>query len=220
MSDVVIFGARENASLAHYYLKHDSPHDVVGFTVHRSYLPESGEFEGVPVVAFEDLEQRFPPDRVCAFAPLAHRRMNRFREEIYRSFKARRYSLISYVSSRATVFPGTAIGDNCFILESSTVQPFATIGSDVILWSGSHVGHHSVVGDHVFFAPHATVSGHCTVEPYCFLGINCTVRDRITLAHGTLVGMGAVIARDTEPWTIYKAAATAAAQESSKEIDF
>src|SRR6185436_8989926 len=98
MADVVIFGARDFASLAHFYLRHDSPHRVVGFTVHRQYLPESGEFEGLPVVAFEELEGRFSPDQVSAFAPLSGRRMNRFREEVYHGFKDRGYSLISYIS--------------------------------------------------------------------------------------------------------------------------
>jgi len=220
MVNVVIFGARQNASLAHFYLRHDSPHNVVGFTVHRAYLPESGKFEGLPVAAFEELESRFPPDQVQAFAPLSHRHMNQFREEIYRNFKDRGYSPISYISSRATYFPGTSIGDNCFILENSTIQPFATIGNNVILWSGSHVGHHSTVGDHVFFAPHAVASGHCTIESHCFLGINSTVRDQVTLGQGTLVGMGAIVARNTEPWTIYKAEATRAGTISSAEIDF
>ena len=61
MADVVIFGTRDFASLAHFYLRHDSPHNVVGFTVHREYLPESAEFEGLPVVAFEELEHDFRP---------------------------------------------------------------------------------------------------------------------------------------------------------------
>ena len=219
MADVVIFGTRDFASMAHFYLRHDSPHQVVAFTVHQEYMTGSSEFEGLPVVAFEELEGRFPPDRVQAFAPLTHRRMNRFREEIYRSFKDRGYSAISYISSRASYFPGTPIGDNCFILENSTIQPFATIGNNVILWSGSHVGHHSIIGNHVFFAPHAVASGHCTIEPNCFLGINSTIRDQVTLGQGTLVGMGAIIAQNTEPWTIYKAEATRASMKSSAEID-
>src|SRR6478672_3300186 len=112
MADVVIFGTRANASLAHYYLRHDSPHNVVGFTVHREYMPDSAAFEGLPIVPFEELESRFPSDRVHAFAPLTHRRMNQFREQIYREFKERGYLLISYISSRATHFEDTPIGDN------------------------------------------------------------------------------------------------------------
>src|SRR6185503_449012 len=100
MADVVIFGVKDFASLAHFYLRHDSPHRVVGFTVHREYMPESGEFETLPVVPFEELESRFAPDVVSAFAPVSHQRMNRLREEVYHELKRRGYPLVSYVSSR------------------------------------------------------------------------------------------------------------------------
>ena len=41
MAKVVILGVQDFASLAHFYLKHDTPHEVVAFTVTRNYLPES-----------------------------------------------------------------------------------------------------------------------------------------------------------------------------------
>lgn len=220
MADVVIFGTRDFASLAHFYLRHDSPHRVVGFTVHQQYMPKTGEFEGLPVVPFEKLEGRFPPHAVMAFAPLSHRRMNRMREEVYRAFKDRGYSLTSYISSRATRFPESPIGENCFVLEDNTIQPFVSIGNNVVLWSGNHIGHHSVIHDHAFVTSHVVVSGHCIVGAHCFLGVNATIKDQVTLGEGTLVGMGAIIARNTEPWTIYKADATRASKVSSADIDF
>jgi sugar O-acyltransferase (sialic acid O-acetyltransferase NeuD family) len=220
MSDVVIFGVQDFASLAHFYLRHDSPHRVVAFTVHREYLPESREFEGLPVVPFEELELHFPASQASAFAPMSHRRMNRARQEIYETLKARGYTLISYVSSRATRFEGTPIGDNCFILEDNTIQPFAAIGANVVLWSGNHVGHHSVIHDHAFVTSHVVISGHCVVGSNSFLGVNATIKDQVTLAEGTLVGMGAIIGKNTEPWSLYKADSTKASKVSSADIDF
>lgn len=220
MAKVVIFGVRDFASLAHYYLRTDSAHEVVGFTVHREFLPAEGMFEGLRVVAFEELAEHFPPSEVSAFAPLSHQGMNSARAGIYQQFKGLGYSLISYVSSRATVLNEGAIGDNCFILEDNTIQPFVSIGSNVVLWSGNHIGHHSRIGDHVFITSHVVLSGHCVVEPYCFVGVNATIRDQIQLGEGTLVGMSAVIMRNTEPWSLYKAEGTKAAKISSKDIKF
>jgi hypothetical protein len=40
MARVIVFGLRDYASLAHFYLAHDSEHEVVAFTVTRDYLPE------------------------------------------------------------------------------------------------------------------------------------------------------------------------------------
>ena len=220
MADVVIFGVKDFASLAHFYLRHDSPHRVVAFTVHREFLPEEGEFEGLPIVALEDLEQRYPPSQVSAFAPMSHRKMNRLREGIYNDLKSRGYELISYVSSRATTFPEQQIGDNCFILEDNTIQPFASIGDNVVIWSGNHIGHHSVVESHTFITSHVVISGHCRIGAYTFLGVNATLKDQITLGEGTLIGMGANITKDTEAWSLYKADATKASKVSSADIDF
>ena len=220
MADVVIFGVKDFASLAHFYLRHDSPHRVVAFTVHREFLPAEAEFEGLPIVALEDLEQRYPPSQVSAFAPMSHRKMNRLREGIYNDLKSRGYELISYVSSRATTFPVQQIGDNCFILEDNTIQPFASIGDNVVIWSGNHIGHHSIVESHTFITSHVVISGHCRIGKYSFLGVNATLKDQITLGEGTLIGMGANITKDTEAWSLYKADATKASKVSSADIDF
>ncbi len=220
MAEVVIFGVKDFASLAHFYLQHDSEHHVVAFTVHRGFMPDEGEFEGLPVVPLEELETSYPPDRVSAFAPMSHRKMNRLREGVYNDLKGRGYRLISYVSSRATTFPEGRIGDNCFILEDNTIQPFATIRDNVVIWSGNHIGHHSVVESHAFITSHVVISGHCRIGAYSFLGVNATLKDQITLAEGTLIGMGANITKDTEPWSLYKADATRASKISSADIDF
>jgi sugar O-acyltransferase (sialic acid O-acetyltransferase NeuD family) len=220
MSRVVIFGIQDFASLAHFYLRHDSPHEPVAFTVTEEYLPANRTFEGLPVVPFEELSRHYPPDDFDFFAPMSHRKMNRLREEIYRRARASGYACISYVSSRATVFPGTPIGENCFVLEDNTIQPFTRIGDNVVLWSGNHIGHHSVVGDHVMFTSHVVLSGHCEVGAYSFLGVNATVRDRIKVADGTLVAMAASITHDTEPWGVYRGDPARKAGVLSSEMDF
>ncbi len=129
--------------------------------------------------------------------------MNRNRERVYLEAREKGYELISYISSRATIFPGAQIGDNCFILEDNTIQPFTTIGNNVVLWSGKHIGRHGQIKDRVFFTSHVVLSGHCVVEPYCFLGVNATIRDYTHLAEGTFVAMGARITGNTEARGVY-----------------
>ena len=66
---VVMFGLGQLSSLAWYCLTHDSPHEIVAFTVDGAYM-DRAEFEGLPVVAFEDVENRFPPGDYAMLVPI------------------------------------------------------------------------------------------------------------------------------------------------------
>lgn len=200
-TDVVIFGLQDFASLAHFYLREDTGLNVVGFTVHAEYAT-AREFEGLPVVPFEDLDEQFPVGRASLLAPMSPRRANEDREAVFRSGTERGYQFVSYVSSRATTFSDFATGPNCFILEDNTIQPFVTIGSNVVLWSGNHIGHHSVLEDNVFVASHVVVSGHCHLESNCYLGVNSTLRDAARVGRGSMLGMGANAVSDTAPYSV------------------
>ena len=219
MEKVIIFGIQDFAELAHYYLTHDSPYEVIGFTVHRKYVPESKSFRNLPVVPFEEIVSIFPPATYNMFAPLSPKSMNRLRASVYNDIKSKGYKCISYISSKATVFNNT-IGENCFILEDNTIQPFTSIDNNVVLWSGNHIGHHGQIKDHVFFTSHVVLSGHCIVEPYCFFGVNSTIRDGLHIAEGTLVAMSASVHKNTEPWGVYKGNPAIKSDILSRDLDF
>jgi len=203
MAKVIIFGIRDLAELAHFYLTNDSEHVVVAFSVNREYLPEATLFKGLPVIAFEEIEKKLPPKRYSFFAPMTHKGMNKERERIYNAIKIKGYDLISYISSKATVFNNLIVGDNCFILEDNTIQPFVTIGSDTILWSGNHIGHHSKIRDHVFITSHVVISGNCLIEPNCFIGINSALKESTILGEATFVAMNTSITQNTEQYSVY-----------------
>ncbi|MDR0271728.1 MAG: acetyltransferase [Clostridiales bacterium] len=203
MSKIVVFGVQDFAELAHYYLTNDSQHEIVAFTVSKEYYKDV-TFLGLPVVPFEDVENMFPPTEYKMFAPMsAGKDMNKSRANIYTRAKDKGYELISYISSHATVLTEN-IGDNCFILEDNTIQPFVTIGNNVILWSGNHIGHHSTIHDHVFFTSHVVVSGHCDVGAYSFLGVNATLRDGLKIAENSFIAMSASITKNTSVGGRYK----------------
>jgi sugar O-acyltransferase (sialic acid O-acetyltransferase NeuD family) len=220
MAKVIIFGVKDFAQLAHFYLRYDSEHDVVAFSVNEEYLPAESTFEGLPVVAFETVAAAYAPSEFTFFAPMSPRRMNRLRESVYNQIKAKGYEMISYVSSKATLFHGVPIGDNCLILEDNTIQPFTSIGNNVVMWSGNHIGHHSVIKDHVSFTSHVVLSGHCVVEPFSFFGVNATVRDRVHIGEGSLIAMAAAVTGDTDAWGVYKGNPARKAGISSTELDF
>ena len=215
---VIIYGESQLASLAHFYLKHDSVHEVVAFTVDADYK-NSDTFEELPLVAFEDLTDKYPTSEYVMFLPISFKRMSHFRREKFEEAKAKGYDCISYVSSKATTWPGLKIGENCFIFEDNTIQPFTEIGDNCILWSGNHIGHHTIIKDHVFITSHVVISGACIIEDHSFFGVNATVRDETVIAEATLVGMGANITKDTEAYAIYLGAKATKYHKKSMDLD-
>ena len=195
MSYVVIFGLNDFAQLAYYYISHEKIHNVVGFTVHREYL-NTETYQGLPVVAFDTIEQSFPTRTTKLFAPLGPRNMNSLREIVFIESKKKGYEFISYVSPMACTY-NSIIGENCFIFENNIIQPYSVIGDNNIIWSGNHIGHHSEIRNHCFISSHVVISGHVLVENNCFLGVNSTLVDGIKLASNTYVGAGAIIVDDT-----------------------
>lgn len=204
---LVVFGAGDIAELAHFYFSTDSAYEVVAFTVDAAFLKEP-TFRGLPVVAFEEVADRFPPAGHAFFVALSYSQLNALRRQKFEAARGLGYRLASYVSSRATMLNEGRLGDNCFILEDNTVQPFVSIGDNVTLWSGNHIGHHSVIGSHTFIASHVVVSGGVRIGEQCFLGVNATLRDHITVGDRCVVGAGAMLLADAEPEGVYIGAAT------------
>lgn len=217
MRELVIFGAGDIAALASVYFSEDTPRRIAAFTVDAAYR-RAESFMDRPLVAFEELPARYPPDRYDLFVALSYAKLNRLRAEKCAAARALGYRLASYVSSRATVFGDLAHGDNCFILEDNTIQPFVRIGNNVTFWSGNHIGHHSVIEDDVFIASHAVVSGGVRIGQGCFIGVNATLRDHITLGPRCVVGAGALLLADAEAEGVYMGAATERARVPSSRL--
>jgi sugar O-acyltransferase (sialic acid O-acetyltransferase NeuD family) len=213
--NVVIFGSNDFAELAHFYLTTDSEYNVVGFTVNEAYKT-TDRFKSLPVVTFESLLTEFPPNEVLLFIPMVGIKMNEVRKTLYLSAKEMGYNFITYVSSKSTNL-SESIGENCFILEDNTLQPFTKIGNNVILWSGNHIGHHSIIEDHVFFTSHIVLSGHCRVKQNSWIGVNSTIRDGVTIGESTLIGMGSLITKSTDDYGFYLG--SPAKKQINKSID-
>ena len=203
MNKIVIFGLNDLAELAHFYFVKESKSGhayplPVAFTVNKEYINKD-TFCNLPVIPFEELEQHYPSLEYILFAPIAD---NKLREKIYSEGKAKGYKFISYVSPKCTNY-AKSIGENCFILEDNTLQPFTTIGNNVILWSGNHIGHNGKNEDNVFFTSHVVMSGHCHIKKGAFLGVNSTLRDGITIGENSIIGMGSLVTKnvpDNEIW--------------------
>lgn len=214
---LVIFGTGDVAHLAYFYFRTDSDYEVVAFTVDASFIQEM-TFCGLPVIAFEEVVKQYPPESCDFFVALSYSKLNVVRKGKYLAARALGYHITSFISSHATVLNEGRIGENCFIFEDNSIQPFVTIGNNVTLWSGNHIGHHSIIKDHTFIASHVVISGGVEVGEQCFIGVNATLRDHIKIGDKCVIGAGALLLADAEAEGVYIGVATERSKVPSTKL--
>lgn len=217
MKPIVIFGIGQIAEVVHFYFTVDAQRSVAAFTVDQAYLDRT-EFCGCPVVPFETVVERYPPEEFDLFVATGYAKNNRVREEKYKAAKQLGYVMTNYVSSKANFWPGLVVGENCLILEGNTIQPFVEVGSNVFIWSGNHIGHHAKIGDNVFISSHVVVAGGVHVGRNCFIGVNATLRDHIQVGELCVIGAGAVVTRDLDNKSVIMAAKSVLSKITSDRL--
>ena len=201
--DLIIIGAGETALLAYEYFTYDTNYSVIAFSVEQAFIEQDSLYD-LPVIALENLQEQYPKESFELFVAISSGKLNRNRTDMYLKLKAMGYRFASYISSKAFVWRNVEIGENCFILEDNTLQAFVSIGDNVTLWSGNHIGHRTVVSDHCFISSHCVISGFCKIGKSCFLGVNCTLEDHVNIAEDNFIGAGALIQKESEAQSIYQ----------------
>ena len=185
------------AELAHFYFTHDSQYVPVAFCVDACFLKEN-KFCGLPVLAFEEIDQILPPEEYLFSAPIYASKMNKTKEEICNKIEKKGYNFASYISSKAYTW-NAKIGKNAFIFEGCNIQPFVTIGNNLVMWSFSHIGHHSQIGNNNFISGNVVIAGKNKIDDFCFIGTNSSTRDHTHISSNTFVGQDASVVCNLEP---------------------
>jgi sugar O-acyltransferase (sialic acid O-acetyltransferase NeuD family) len=216
MADIVVFGAGQIAEVAKVYMDAHSPDRIVGFTVDAAYR-HAETFHGLPLVAWERLEDHFPPGPVKLLGPLGYRRLNDFRRERHLEGKARGYAFTSFVHPASHVYTD-AIGENSFILENNVIQPFVRIGDGVIIWSSNHIGHHAVIGDYCFLASHVGLGSGVRLGEACLLGGKAGVETGVQIGAASFLGGGAIVKQNLPAESVVPGQSDAVAPYSSARL--
>ena len=199
---LILFGTGAFAEVAKCYFDEDSEYEVVAFTADAQFCTEDS-VDGVPLIPFEEIENHFSAEEVEIHIAVGYNKLNAHRISAYNRAKEKGYTLANYIHSGVKTWKNNKFGDNVFIFEDNTIQPFVEFGSNIVLWSGNHIGHHSKIGSHTFITSHVVVSGFVNVGECCFFGVNATFRDSINIGDKTIVGAGALILGDTQEEELY-----------------
>lgn len=116
---------------------------------------------------------------------------------------------VGFFSARAG---NVVIMDAVEINEGAILSPFVTLTSNIRIGRHFHaniysyVEHDCVIGDFVTFAPGVKCNGNVVVEDHAYIGTGAILRQGrpgapLTIGHGAVVGMGAVVTKDVPPDT-------------------
>jgi len=214
LNKLIIFGTDDVAELAYFYFNKYTDYKVEAFCLDEQYLKETKKFN-LPILGFAETCKLYSNKDIKFFVALGYSKVNELRKNKYKLIKNMGYKLASFISSQANILSENQVGENVFILEDNTVQPFVQIGNNVTLWSGNHIGHHSHISDHCFISSHVVVSGRVCIEEQCFLGVNSTIRDHLVVGKKSVIGAGSLILSDVKPNSVYRGVETKPSSFSS-----
>lgn len=209
-----IIGDSAFAEVAYECFTYDSEYEVIGFAVEAAFRTKDSLF-GLPVIDLEDAQEHYKPSEIEFYAALVYSNLNRLRTRLYLTTKAMGYKPASYISSAAFVWRNVQFGEHCFVFENNTLQPFVTIGDNVVLWSGNHIGHHSSIHNHCFLSSHVVVSGFCSVGEYSFMGVNSAIGNNVIIEKNNWIGPGVTLSQSSKFNEIYKLDQVQASKVSS-----
>jgi sugar O-acyltransferase (sialic acid O-acetyltransferase NeuD family) len=195
--EIIIFGTGKIADVIQFYMREESNLPVRAFTVDRQYI-SAPEFNGLPVVAFEDVAALYPPDKYSVFVAVGYHDLNTLRAEKIKAVEAKGYEVISYIHPDSSVPRDLVHGKNCFIMNNVCIHPRVTLGDNVFVWSGAMIGHHSNVGNDCWFTSSCNISGNVTIGNNCFFAVNSTVGHSVQMGNGIFVGANVLIIKNVE----------------------
>lgn len=97
----VIFGTTDFGKMLRYYFEKYADVQIVAYTVDKAYL-ESDTYDGLPAVAYEEVEKAYPPTEYTMVIALGYKKMNQIRQQKFEDAKRKGYRIENFDSSECS----------------------------------------------------------------------------------------------------------------------
>lgn len=202
MKKWILYGNTAFAKLLKWYIENDTDRSVTAVTVEDEYI-DSDTFEGLPVVPFSEIVEKYVPDEYEILICVGYSHMNDVRKKIFFQCKEKGYAIASYIHSTAHIAANVSMGEGNIILEDALIQPYVKLGDCNFLWCKTVIAHECLMGSFNTIAGMASVSGCVKIGNHTFIGNSATIGDHVKISDYTLLGGGVYIGKDTKPYGVY-----------------
>ncbi|TXI94655.1 MAG: hypothetical protein E6Q34_04295 [Burkholderiaceae bacterium] len=201
---LIIYG---NGQMARMFLHFaQCEFEVVAFTVDRHVITDKF-IEGIPVVPFDEIQNRYPPTDHEMIVAVGYLEMNRLRARKHEEGRNKGYRFSNYIHPSVVRHSALQIGENNVILDHVAIHPYVRLGSGIFICSNTTIGHGCTVSDYCWINSGVSIGGETLLGEGCFLGINATVADNIEMGRHNYIGANTLILRDTQPENVFISAA-------------
>ena len=162
---LILFGKGPIAQIAKQYFDDEGKFEVVAFTLDKEYI-DLPEYEELPMVSFDEIVDKYPPNQHYMFIALSYTDLNKLREKKFHEAKSKGYKLASYISPKCSYLSDFNCGENTFIFEDNTIQPFVE-GNKFDICDKSDLADKSIVQNYGLLLP--TMQENNNGEQYYYI---------------------------------------------------
>jgi sugar O-acyltransferase (sialic acid O-acetyltransferase NeuD family) len=198
---VIVFGCSQISEMVYYDSKNHEDFEIAVFTVDTNYLMGKDTFLGLPLIDFAAIKEEYPPEEFDMILLYTGFQEHSTRDILYRRIKEKGYIFRSYVSSRADYDGPRKMGENNVIMAGAHVGIRGVMGDNNLIRQHVYLGHDFRVGSHCVVSPGCCIGSKVDMKDNCYLGLNATVINVKTIGKKTMIGAGAVVIQDTEPYS-------------------
>lgn len=104
--------------------------------------------------------------------------------------------------------PGVKVGSGCILREGVTIhaatkpEAATTVGNNVLMMVGSHIGHDGYVGNNVIMVNGAVMAGHSAAHDNATIGGLCAVHQFTRVGRMAFMSGGTAVSMDVPPFCI------------------
>jgi len=192
---IIVYGRRLLSKMLYFDALDQDDFKIIAFCVDREYLDTSGKFCELPQIAFEDVENTYPPSEFDMVVLDASLNQN---FKLFNKAKSKGYYLRNYISKKSVVTSDIKMGENNIIFELCYIGPESVLQDNNIIRQKVYIGHELKLGSHVIITASSTIGGVCTIDDHVYIGLNSTISNNIHIKEKALIGAGSVVIRDVD----------------------
>ena len=147
------------------------------------------EILNIPIVEYS---QKLNKD-IPIFVAIGYKDLNKHRGEKIEFLKNDGWKLANIICSS---IKEQILGENIFIANNVTLQPYSKIYSGNFIWDNCVIGHHSCLDVNSWITSGSVIGGYTKIGRNCFLGINTSISHMLTIGEFSFIGAGGLVTKN------------------------